>query len=75
MALSKVIDSVVNADTEAVAGLIREALDGGSSPEQVLKEGLIAGMDVVGEEFESGDLFLPEMLASALTMKTGVGIL
>lgn len=75
MALSKIIDSVVNAETETIEGLIREALDGGISPEQVLREGLIAGMDVVGEEFESGDLFLPEMLASALTMKTGVGLL
>ncbi|MFB0517094.1 MAG: corrinoid protein [Candidatus Neomarinimicrobiota bacterium] len=41
----------------------------------VLKEGLIAGMDVVGEKFSNGEYFLPDMLMSAQTMRAGMKLL
>lgn len=75
MAFTKIIDCVVNAETDSIESIIKQAIDEGHNPERILKEGLIAGMDVVGKEFEHGDLFLPEMLAAALTMKAGVAFL
>ncbi|HHW28847.1 MAG TPA: cobalamin-binding protein [Syntrophomonadaceae bacterium] len=58
-----------------VKGLVEEGISDGVAPSVLLKEGLIKGLDIVGEKFESGDLFLPEMLAAAMTMKTGVEVL
>jgi 5-methyltetrahydrofolate--homocysteine methyltransferase len=46
-----------------------------SSPEQVLKEGLISAMAEVGRRFESNEFYVPEMLVSARAMKSGLALL
>jgi len=73
--LDKLVQCVVDADMDNVKGLVEEGISDGVAPSVLLKEGLIKGLDIVGEKFESGDLFLPEMLAAAMTMKTGVEVL
>ncbi len=75
MELDKLVQCVVDADMDNVKGLVEEGISDGVAPSVLLKEGLIKGLDIVGEKFESGDLFLPEMLAAAMTMKTGVEVL
>jgi 5-methyltetrahydrofolate--homocysteine methyltransferase len=45
------------------------------SPKEILDDGLIAGMDVVGKDFKAGDLFIPEVLLSARAMHAGLDIL
>ena len=54
---------------------VEEALAAGTDLERILKDALVAGMDVVGERFSKGEYFVPEMLMSAKAMKAGLAIL
>jgi len=58
-----------------VPPLVKQAMDAGLPPEQILNQGLIAGMSEVGRLFESGEFFVPEMLISARAMKAGLELL
>jgi len=58
-----------------VAEMTQAALDEGRSPQEVLAEGLIAGMSVVGEDFKYNILYVPEVLIAARAMKAGMGVL
>ncbi len=60
------------ADVERLA---REALDEGRPAREVLAEGLIAGMHVVGEDFRRNVLYVPEVLIAARAMKAGMAVL
>ncbi|TET96258.1 MAG: cobalamin-binding protein [Dehalococcoidia bacterium] len=73
--LGKIATNLYNGDDGSVAGLVQQALDQGLSPSEVLKGGLIAGMDEVGKDFKAGDLFVPEVLIAARAMHAGMGIL
>jgi 5-methyltetrahydrofolate--homocysteine methyltransferase len=59
---------------EVVAG-VNELLRRGMVPYDVLTQGLVAGMDVVGVDFRDGILFVPEVLMAAKAMKAGMAIL
>lgn len=65
-------ESVVRGDAEAVGRLTREAVEAGMPPQEILEQGLIAGMNVVGERFKNNDIFLPEVLVAARAMKAGI---
>jgi 5-methyltetrahydrofolate--homocysteine methyltransferase len=60
---------------EAMKKLTREALDAGESPEAILKEGLIPGMDRVGVKFKNYEIFIPEVLIAARAMHAAMAIL
>ena len=62
-------------DMNAVETATREAINNGMSPKEILDDGLIAGMDVVGCDFKSGDLFIPEVLLCARGMHAGLEVL
>jgi 5-methyltetrahydrofolate--homocysteine methyltransferase len=67
--------SVINGDADKVEELTRQALEQGVGVKTILNEGLISAMDVVGQRFESGELFIPEMLIAGNAMKRGLDIL
>jgi 5-methyltetrahydrofolate--homocysteine methyltransferase len=54
---------------------VEEALSRGMTPYEVLTQGLVAGMSIVGEDFRDGILFVPEVLMAAKAMKGGMTIL
>ena len=58
-----------------VPALTQRALDEGLTPAQVLKGGLIAGMDMVGRDFKAGELYVPEVLVAAKAMHAGMDVL
>jgi 5-methyltetrahydrofolate--homocysteine methyltransferase len=58
-----------------VEQLTRDALAEGRSAQEILSEGLIAGMSVVGEDFKHNVLYVPEVLIAARAMKAGMGVL
>src|SRR6202453_3132462 len=58
-----------------VERLTKEALAEGRTAQEVLTEGLIAGMSVVGEDFKHNVLYVPEVLIAARAMKAGMGVL
>ena len=54
---------------------ITEALENGISPEQILNEALVTGMNVIGEQFKNNEIFVPEVLVAARAMNAGLKIL
>jgi len=70
-----IIDALVEGDEGKLAELVRAALDRGVSAKQILNEGLISGMDIVGEKMENEDMFIPEVLRSARAMSNVVQML
>ena len=54
---------------------VEEALSRNVTPYDVLTNGLVAGMDIVGVDFRDGILFVPEVLMAAKAMKGGMAIL
>ena len=54
---------------------VYEMLACGHAPYDILSKGLIAGMDIVGDDFRDGILFVPEVLMAAKAMKAGMAIL
>jgi 5-methyltetrahydrofolate--homocysteine methyltransferase len=58
-----------------VSELIDEAIALGKSAEDIINKGLTKGMDIVGQKFETGEYFIPDMLASAEAVGTAMGIL
>lgn len=54
---------------------VHEALSRGYTPYDILTNGLVAGMDIVGIDFRDGILFVPEVLMAAKAMKAGMAIL
>ncbi|MCK5311882.1 MAG: corrinoid protein [Desulfobacteraceae bacterium] len=69
------IDALVSCDTGKVTGLVNDALAQNITASDILNNGLIAGMDIVGEKMESGDMFIPEVLMAAQAMANCVTIL
>jgi 5-methyltetrahydrofolate--homocysteine methyltransferase len=58
-----------------VEQMTNEALAAGRTVQEVLNEGLIAGMSVVGEDFKHNVLYVPEVLIAARAMKAGMAVL
>jgi 5-methyltetrahydrofolate--homocysteine methyltransferase len=73
--LKRLAEGVVRGDSELVEELTKGALDEGLGAKQILDDGLIAGMDVVGERFKDGEMFVPEVLIAARAMHVGLGLL
>ena len=58
-----------------VKALVQQAIDEGIPAEQILDEGLVAGMNVIGEKFKNNEVFVPEVLVAARAMNMGAQIL
>jgi len=70
--LQRIKDAVITRQKNEIEGLVKMAIEEGIEPNTIIENGLIAAMDVVGEQFADSDIFVPEMLVSALTMKVGL---
>lgn len=60
---------------DEVKQLTLEALNGGESPEVILKQGLIQAMEQIGIRFKNGDIYIPEVLIAARAMHAGMAVL
>ena len=70
-----IIETLIKGDEAQLTELVKTAMDQGIPAKKILNEGLIAGMDIVGEKMESEDMFIPEVLMSAKAMSACVKIL
>ena len=66
----EIVNSIVEADIPKTEKLTKMAIDAGTPAEEILNKGLAAAMQVVGEQFENGEIFLPELLMSGEAAKT-----
>jgi 5-methyltetrahydrofolate--homocysteine methyltransferase len=73
--LSKLSEAIIQGNVEDMIDLTEEAIDDGLAPQDILDNGLMAGMDHVGVEFKAGNMFVPEVLRSAKAMQTSMEIL
>ena len=62
-------------NAKQVEQLTRDALAAGRTAQEILQDGLIAGMSVVGEDFKHNVLYVPEVLIAARAMKAGMAVL
>ena len=58
-----------------LAALVTEELAAGTSPKDILTQGLIAGMGIVGEKFKNNEIFVPEVLIAARAMNAALAVL
>ena len=73
--LKKICDCVYSYELGEIAGLVNAALAEGISAKDIMNEGLMKGMEIVGESFKEGDYFVPEVLMAAKTMAGGLEII
>ncbi len=72
--LNTIKEAVVAGKHNDIKDLVKRAIDDGIAPDRIIDEALIPAMDVVGREFAQGNVFVPEMLVSAVTMKNGLDV-
>ena len=73
--IQEVAELVEKGKAKLVVKAVQAALDEGCDPLQILNEGMIDAMAVVGEQFKNNEIFVPEMLVAARAMKKGVEVL
>jgi corrinoid protein of di/trimethylamine methyltransferase len=73
--ISQLITAIVEGETEQAVELTRQALIAGIEPMAIIDQGLIPGMDIVGEKFASGEFFLPNLIISANGMQEAMALL
>jgi len=66
---------VIEGEEEEVRKLVQQAVTEGVTPDKVLSEGLIAGMNVVGERMKKHEMFIPEVIRSAKAMNAAMDFL
>ncbi len=71
----KLTDSIVDCDPDAVEALTRQALEVGLEPLAIISQGLTKGMQIVGERFQCGDAFLPDLIIAAEGMQRAMQLL
>lgn len=64
--------SVISGKMNDVKALTKSLVDEGNNPLEIINQGLIAGMNVVGARFKNGDMFVPEVLMAAKAMGAGI---
>lgn len=75
MGISDIYNAVLSYQLDKVPLMVKDEIDAGTDITIILNQGLIAPMDEVGKLFAEGQLFIPEMLHAAKTMKKGLEVL
>ena len=73
--LSELSEKMQQGRAKVVAELVQQALDEGVEPSKILNEGLLSGMDIIGQKFRTGEIYVPEVLVAARAMNKGAEIL
>jgi corrinoid protein of di/trimethylamine methyltransferase len=73
--LTQISQSLVDGDPDATFTLTEQALAAGMEPLKIIREGLMPGMNTVGEYFANGDYFLPDLIIAADGMKRAMELL
>ena len=72
---SKLTEAVVGGDSDSAVVLTREAMEEKIPAKEILGKWLLPSMEIIGEQFEKGDVFFPELLMAANAMKAAVALL
>ena len=67
--------AIIDQDEDAVLSSVNAALDAGVEPKTIIDQGLLPGLNVIGEQFECEDIFLPELMQAALAFQAAMTVL
>jgi len=73
--LNNVSEALQRGDAEKVEELVKQALKENLLPKNILENGLITGMDIIGAKFKKNEVYVPEVLIAARAMHAGMNIL
>lgn len=73
--INEISEKLQAGKTKDIKALIPQALEAGVPAKEILEDGLLAGMNIVGAKFKNNEIFVPEVLISARAMKAGTDIL
>ena len=73
--LNQISENLQRGKAKIVKTLVQQAIDEKIPVEQILNEGLLSGMNVIGEKFKNNEVFVPEVLVAARAMNMGVALL
>ena len=66
--------AIIECNAEKSAELTQKHVDDGVKPSEIINKGLISGMNVVGDRFKKGDMYVPEVMMAAKAMHAGMNI-
>ncbi len=73
--LKGIAEAIIKGDRDTTAAKVEEAIKEKIPAEQILNEGLMAGMSVIGARFKKNEVYVPEVLIAARAMKAGMELL
>ncbi|MCX7825676.1 MAG: corrinoid protein [Verrucomicrobiae bacterium] len=73
--LKQLSEAVIKGNRNEAKRLTQVLLDSGKKPLEIVEQGLVPGMAVVGEKFKCNEFFVPEMLIAARAMKEAMAML
>ena len=73
--IDSIFEKLQKGKAKEVSALVEQALNEGVKAEDILNDGLVAGMNVVGEKFRNNEVFVPEVLVAARAMNAGLKVL
>jgi len=73
--LTQLMNSLIDGDPGATFALTQQALEAGNEPMAIIREGLMPGMNAVGEKFSCGEYFLPDLIIAADGMRSAMELL
>jgi len=73
--IKEIYNSVINGNQTTSAEYVKQALEQGLNPAEILNEGMVAAMAEVGRLFEEGEYYVPELLIAARAMQAGMSLL
>jgi len=73
--LSNVSEALQRGDAEKVGELVKKALEEKLTPKEILENGLIKGMGIIGAKFKKNEVYVPEVLIAARAMHAGMSVL
>jgi corrinoid protein of di/trimethylamine methyltransferase len=73
--LDQIRDAVIGGKHKDIEDLVKAAIEDNVNLNELINDAMIAAMDVVGIKFAEGEIFVPEMLVSAITMKKGLNLI
>jgi 5-methyltetrahydrofolate--homocysteine methyltransferase len=73
--LDKIKEAVLNGKHAEIEPLVQAAIEEKADLDQIINDAMIAAMDIVGRKFAQNEIFIPEMLVAAVTMKKGLDII
>ena len=75
MILNEISEKLQAGKAKIVKELVQQAIDEGFSAQDILEQGLLHGMGIIGEKFKNNEVFVPEVLIAARAMNQGANVL